>query len=76
MDLKIQFEKVQPTGDLKDDTLFYQRLRLLCKNDQGCCNSTTRTQATIVWYPEDTCITFKIAKICAKISTFHQKTIN
>ena len=34
-DLKIQLEKVQLTRDLKDDTILYQGIRLLCKHDQG-----------------------------------------
>ena len=50
-DLKIQLEKVQLTRVLKDDTILYQRIRLPCKNDQGYCDPTTRTQATIVWFP-------------------------
>ena len=40
--------KVQLTRDLKDDTILYQGIRLPCKNDQGYCDPTTRTQATIV----------------------------
>ena len=32
-DWKIQLGKVQPTRDLKDDTILYQGIRLLCKND-------------------------------------------
>ena len=66
-DWKIQIEKVQPTRDLKDDTIFYQEMRLLCKNDQGYCEPTTRTKATIVWFPEDTCTTFQVAKIHARL---------
>ena len=54
-DWKIQFEKVQLTRDLKDDTIFYQGIRLPCKNEQGYCDPTTRTQETIVWFPEETC---------------------
>ena len=58
-DWKIQLEKVQLTRDLKDDTIIHQGIRLLCKSDQGYCDTTTRTQATIVWFPEDK-ISFKI----------------
>ena len=47
-DWKIQLEKEQLTRDLKHDTIIYQGIRLPCKNDQGYCDSTTRTQATIV----------------------------
>ena len=47
-DWKKQFEKVQLTRDLKDHTIFYQGIRLPCKNDQGYCDLTTRTQATII----------------------------
>ena len=50
-DRKIQLEKVQLTRDLKDVTVIYQGVRLPCKNDQGYCDPTTRTQATIVWFP-------------------------
>ena len=32
-DWKIQLEKVKLTRDLKDDTIIYQGIRLLCKND-------------------------------------------
>ena len=57
-DWKIQLEKVRLTQDLRDDTIIYQRFRLPGKIDQGYCDPTTRTQATIVWFPEDTCTTF------------------
>ena len=30
-------------------------------------------QATIVWFPEDTCTTFQVAKIHARMIKFHQK---
>ena len=53
-DWKIQVEKVKLTRDIKDDTKICQVIRLLCKNEQGYCDPTTRTQATIVWFPEDT----------------------
>ena len=43
--------------------MIYQGIRLSCKNDQGYCDPTTRTQATIFWFPEDTCTTFQVAKI-------------
>ena len=47
-DWKIQLEKVQLTRGLSDNTMIYQGIRLPCKNDQGYCDPTTRTQATIV----------------------------
>ena len=47
-DWKIQLERIQLTRDLKDDAIIYQGIRLPCKNDQGFCDPTTRTQATIV----------------------------
>ena len=53
--------------------MIYQGIRLPCKNDQGYCDPTTRTQATIVWFPEDTCTTFQIAQIHARMIKFHQK---
>ena len=72
-DWKIQLEKVQLTCELKDDTILYQGIRLLCKNYQGYCDHTTRTQATIVWFPEETCTIFQVAKIHARTIKFHQK---
>ena len=74
-DGKIQLEKVQLTRDLKDDTILYQGIRLPCNNDQGYCNPTTRTQATIVRFPEETCTVFLVAKakIHARMIKFHQK---
>ena len=72
-DWKIQLEKVQLTRELKDDTIIYQKIRLPCKNDQGYCDLTTRTQATIVWFPEDSGTTFQVAKINARMKKFHQK---
>ena len=72
-DWKIHLEKVQLTRDLSDNTMIYQRIRLPCKNDQGHCDPTTRTQATIVWFPEDTCTTFQVAKIHARMIKFHEK---
>ena len=72
-DWKTQLEKVQLKRDLKDDTKICQRIRLSCKNDQGYFDPTTHTQATIVWFPEDTCTTFQVAKIHARMIKFHQK---
>ena len=70
---KKQLEKVQPTCDLKDDTIIYQGIRLPCKNNQGYCIPTTRTQATVVWFPEETCKHFQVAKIHARMIKYHQK---
>ena len=72
-DCKIQLEKVQLTRNLKDDTIIYPGNTLTCKNDRGYCDPLTRTQATIVWFPEDTCTTFQVAKIYARMIKFHQK---
>ena len=72
-DWKIQLEKVQLTRDLKDDTILYQGIRLPCKNDQGYCDPTTGTQAIIVWFPEETCTIFQVAKIHVRMIKFHQK---
>ena len=69
---KIQLEKVQLTRDLKDDSILYQGIRLPCKNDQGYCDPTTSTQVTIVWFPEETCTVFQVAKIHARMIKFHQ----
>ena len=74
-DWKIQFEKVQLTRDLKDDTIIYQGSRLPCKNDPAYCEPTTRSQATIVWFPEVTCTTFQEAKTHARMIKFHKKCI-
>ena len=71
-DWKIQHEKVQLTRDLKDDTIIYQGIRHPCKNDQGFCDPTTRTQATIIWFPKETCTIFQVAKIHARMIKFHQ----
>ena len=73
-DWKIQLEKIQLTRDLSDNTMIYQGIRLPCKNDQGYCDPKTRTQATIVWFPEDTCTTFQVAKIHARMIKFHAKS--
>ena len=72
-DWKIQLEKSQLTRDLKDNTIIYQGIRLSSKNDQSYCDPITRTQATIVWFPEDTCTTFQVAKIYARMIKFHEK---
>ena len=74
-DWKIHLEKLQLTRDLKDDTTLYQDIRLPCKNDQGYCDPTTRTKATIVWFPEETCTIFQVAKIHARMIQFHQNFI-
>ena len=65
--------KRQLTRDLSDNTMIYQGIRLSCKNDQGYCDPTTRTQATIVWFPEDTSTTFQVAKIHARMIKIHKK---
>ena len=73
-DWKIQLEKKkQLTRDLADNRMIYQGIRLPCKNDQGYCDPTTRTQATIVSFPEDTCTTFQVAKIHARMIKFQEK---
>ena len=74
-DWKIQLENIQLTRDLTNNTMIYQGIRLLCKNDQGFCDPTTRTQATNVWFPEDTCTTFQVAKIHAHMIKFHEKNL-
>ena len=53
--------------------MFYQGIRLPCKNDQGYCDPTTRTQATTVWFHEVTCTTFQVAKVQARMIKFHEK---
>ena len=78
-DWKIQFEKVQLTQVLKNDTIIYQynlQDSLVKTTDQGYCDPTTRTQATIVCFPEDTCTTFQVAKRHARMIKFHQKHFN
>ena len=70
---KIQIEKVEKSRDLKDDTTFYQGIRHPFKNVQEYCDPTTRTQVTTVWFPEDTCTTFQVAKIHARMIKIQQK---
>ena len=72
-DWKIHLEKIHLTWDLKDDIIIYQKSRLLRKEDQWYCDPTTRTQATIVWFPEDTCTIVQVAKIHARMRNFHQE---
>ena len=75
LDWKIQLKKVQLTRDLKGYTIFYQGIRLPCKTDQDFLDSITRIQATLVWFPEDTCTTFQLAKIHARMINFHQNIL-
>ena len=70
---KIQLEKVHLTRDLREDGIKYQGMRLPGKNDNENCDRTTRSQTTIVWFPEDTCAIFQNAKNHAKMINFHQK---
>ena len=72
-DWKIQLEKIQITRDLTNNTMIYQGIRLLRNNDQGYCDPTTRTHATFLWFPEDTCTTFQVAKKHARMIKFHEK---
>ena len=72
-DWKIQLEKVPLKRDLNDDTMIYQGIRLPCKSEQGYCDPTTRTQATIGWFPEETCTIFQVAKIHARLIKFYEK---
>ena len=37
------------------------------------CDPTTRTQATIVWLPEDTCTTIQVARIHESMIKFYRK---
>ena len=71
-DWKKQLEKVQLTRDLSDNTMINQGIRPPCKNYQDYCDPTTRTQATIVWFPEDTCTTFQVAKLHVRMIKFHE----
>ena len=75
-DGEIQLEKVQVARNLKADSIFYQGIRFFCKTDQGYCDTATRTQATLVWFPEDTCTTFQVAIIHTRMIKFHQKHFN
>ena len=72
-DWKIQLEEVQITRNLKDDAKMYQEIRLPCKNDQGYCDTTTRTQGKIVWFPEDTCTTFQVARLHVRMIKLHRE---
>ena len=65
----IQF---QLTCDLKDDTILYQRIHLPWKKDQGDCEPTSRNQATIACFPDDTFTTFQLAKNHARLISFHK----
>ena len=58
---------------MNDDTKIYQGIRLLCRNDQGFSNPTTKTRATFFWFPEDTSTTFQVAKIHARRIKVRQK---
>ena len=64
---KTQLEKVQITRDLKNDTILYQVICLIWKKNQGFCDPTLRTRATLVWFSEDTCTPFQVAKTQAKL---------
>ena len=72
-DWKKQLEKIQLTRDLTDNTMIYQGIRLPCKNNQGYYDPTTRTQATIVWFPKGSSTTFQVAKIHARMIKFQEK---
>ena len=66
------FSLENSTRDLDDETILYQGILLPCKKDQGLCDPTTRVQATIVWFPEDTSTIFQFAKIHARMIKFHK----
>ena len=66
-DWKTLLEQIQLTRELKNDTIFHQKIRLPCKNHQGHCDSTSRPQAIILWFPEDSSTTFQVAKNHAKM---------
>ena len=70
---KYFLKKKQLTRDLKDKTIIIQGIKLPCKIDQGYCDPTKRTQATIVWFPEDSCTTFQVPKLHARMIKFHEK---
>ena len=44
-----------------------------CKNVQGFCDPTTKTQATLVWLHEDTCTTFQVSENHTRMIKFHRK---
>ena len=66
-DWKIQLEKIQLTRDLSDNTMIYQGIRLPCKNDQGYCDPTTRTQARHMYNISSSKNTRSYDKISRKI---------
>ena len=72
-DWKTKLEKIQLTRDLKDDTKLYQGIRTSCKNDQGNCDPTTRTQAAVVWFPEKKLYHFLSSKNTRKNDKISQK---
>ena len=74
-DWKIQLEKIQLTQNLKDDALIHQGIRIPCKNDKEYFDPTTRTQATIVWFPEDTCTTFQVARMIKFLQQYFFESI-
>ena len=56
--------------------MIYQGIRLPCKNDQGYCDPTTRTQATIVWFPEDTLYNISSSKNTRSYDKISPKNIS
>ena len=66
-DWKKQLEKVQPTRDLRVDTIIYQGIRLPCKTTKDIAILQRAHKATIVWFPEDTFTTFQVAKVHARM---------
>ena len=49
----------------------YRGFHLPCKKDQGYCDPTTRTHGIFVWFPEDTCTIFQVAKNQAQMVECH-----
>ena len=70
-DWKIQLEKIQLTGNLTDNTMIYQGIRL--KMIKVIVTLQEGTKQQFFWFHEDTCTTFQVAKIHARMIKFHEK---
>ena len=72
-DWKIQLEKIQLTRGLTDYTMIYQGIRLPCKNDQGYCDATTRTQAIFFDYEGNILWFYTCTKKVSPLYVFEDK---
>ena len=66
-------KEIEITYDDKDNKLIYHGYTLPCLHDDGFCKPTILTPFTIVWFPEELCLTFSITSFIGRLSKLNNR---